>query len=590
MKLSEDYIRSIHDANDIISVAQSYVELKRSGSTYACRCPFHSEKTPSCHFYENPEPHFYCFGCGAGGDVITFIRLIENLEYMDAVRFLAQRGGLPMPDERDSAETARRRRLYEMNREAGKFFHQQLFSPEGAAGLDYLRRRGLSDHTIKRFGLGFAADDWHKLHFYMKKLGYSDFELADGSLIVNNNNRFYDKFRNRVMFPIFDTRGNVAAFGGRTLSEDKNTAKYLNSAETAIYHKSDMLFALNIAKNSKADYFIVCEGYMDVISMHQAGFDSAIASLGTALTERQCNIISRLGKKETVLSYDSDEAGQKATARAINLMNAVGMRTRVLKIDGAKDPDEFIKKYGAEAFRNIIDKAGGSLEYRLDNLSDGLNLENGDDASEYVKRAVKFLAGVTSAIDRDLFISRIAKRTDVSASTLKTAVEEEIKRNNKYNYRREQQELIRVPEDKINPESRKMPKVELAERGILCFMFHNPDRALKLAERLPNGLVTEFDKRVYKMLTEMIKNGQTPDISAFNEEFSAAEMGRITQMAGDSPFAYDVNVVDEYIDVINEKISSAAEKSISKMTEEELAGMTPEDLENWLKKQRERKK
>lgn len=581
MKLSEDYIRAIHDANDIISVAQSYVELKRAGSTYACRCPFHSEKTPSCHFYESTQS-FYCFGCGAGGDVITFIRMIENLDYMDAVRFLAQRGGLPMPDERDSAETARRRRLYEMNREAGKFFHQQLFSPEGAAGLDYLRRRGLSDHTIKRFGLGFAADDWHKLHFYMKNLGYTDFELADGSLVVNRNNSFYDKFRNRVMFPIFDTRGNVAAFGGRTLSEDKNTAKYLNSAETPIYHKSDMLFALNMAKNSKADYFIVCEGYMDVISMHQAGFDSAIASLGTALTERQCNIISRLGKKEVVLSYDSDEAGQKATARAINLMNAVGMRTRVLKINGAKDPDEFIKKYGAEAFQSIINKAGGSLEYRLDKLSEGLSLENGDDASEYLKRAVKFLAEVPSPIDREVFISKIARRTEVSSSTLKTAVEEEMRHNSFYNHKKEQRELTHTPEDKINPESRKMPKVERAERGILCFLFHNPDCAAELSGSLPNGLVTEFDKRVYIKLLDMIKNGQNPDISAFNEEFSAVEMGRITQITSDSSFAYDKDAVKEYVEVINEKFSSAAEKSVSEMTREE--------LEKWLERQRERKK
>lgn len=581
MRLSEDYIRAIHDANDIISVAQSYVELKRAGSTYACRCPFHSEKTPSCHFYESTQS-FYCFGCGAGGDVITFIRLIENLDYMDAVRFLAQRGGLPMPDERDSAETARRRRLYEMNREAGKFFHRQLFSPEGAVGLDYLRRRGLSDHTIKRFGLGFAADDWHKLHYYMKNLGYNDFELAEGSLIVNRNNSFYDKFRNRVMFPIFDTRGNVAAFGGRTLSEDKQTAKYLNSAETPIYHKSDMLFALNIAKNSKADYFIVCEGYMDVISMHQAGFDSAIASLGTALTEHQCNIISRLGKKEVVLSYDSDEAGQKATARAINLMNDVGMRTRVLKIDGAKDPDEFIKKYGAEAFQSIINKAGGSLEYRLDKLSEGLSLENGDDASEYLKRAVKFLAEVPSPIDREVFISKIARRTEVSASTLKTAVDEEIRHNNYYNHKKEQRELTHIPEDKINPESRKMPKAERAERGILCFLFHNPDCATELSKSLPNGLITEFDKRVYIKMLDMIKNGQKPDISAFNEEFSTAEMGRITQITSDSSFAYDKDAVKEYIEVINEKFSSMAEKSVSEMT--------PQELENWLEKQRERKK
>lgn len=588
MKLSEDYFRAIRDANDIISVAQDYVELKRSGSSYMCRCPFHSEKTPSCSFSEDKQL-FHCFGCGAGGDVITFIRNIENLDFMDAVRFLAQRGGLPMPDERDSEQTARRRRMYEMNREAGRFFHNQLFSPEGSAGLDYLRRRGLSDHTIKRFGLGFAADEWHNLHFYMRNKGYSDFELVEGSLLVNNNNKMYDKFRNRVMFPIFDTRGNVAAFGGRTLSEDKNTAKYLNSAETPIFHKSDMLFALDKAKNSKADYFIVCEGYMDVITMHQAGFDSALASLGTALTEHQCNIISRLGKKEVVLSYDSDEAGQKATARAISLMNAVGVRTRVLKIEGAKDPDEFIKKNGAEAFRSIIEKSVGSLEYRLDKLSDGLDLENGDDAAEYVKHAVKFLAGVHSAIDRDLFISRISKRTDVSVSTLRTAVEQEMKRNRNFDRKREQQELIRMPEDKINPESRKMPKVERAERGILCYMFHNPDQAAKISEQLPNGLVTEFDKRVYIKLTDMIKNGQTLDISAFNEEFTVAEMGRITQITSDSLFAFDKEIAEENIKVVNEQFKSESEKTVSEMSDDELANMTAEELENWLKRQRERK-
>ena len=276
MRFSEDYLRDVRDNNDIISLAGNYVQLKRAGSTYSCCCPFHSEKTPSCHFYPNTNS-FYCFGCHMGGDVITFVKEIEHLDYVDAVKFLAERAGMSMPDDVDDKSAQKRRRLLEINKAAGKFFHERLMSPEGKAGLDYLTNRGLSLHTIKRFGLGFAADDWHTLHMYMRGLGYSDFELADASLLSNNNNKFYDKFRNRVMFPIFDTRGNVVAFGGRTLGNDK--AKYLNSGETAVFHKGDMLYALNIAKNTKADYFILCEGYMDVIAMHQAGFDSAVASL-----------------------------------------------------------------------------------------------------------------------------------------------------------------------------------------------------------------------------------------------------------------------------------------------------------------------
>lgn len=571
MRLSEDFMRELHDKNDILSVAQGYVELKRSGSSYMCRCPFHSEKSPSCHI--SPDKGlFHCFGCGVGGDVVTFIRLIENLDYMDAVRFLAQRAGMPMPEDKDDGSAQKRRRLYEMNREAGKYFHRQLFSPAGAAGLDYLRRRGLSDHTIKRFGLGYAVDDYHDLHYYMKSLGYSDYELADGSLLATNNNKMYDKFRNRVMFPIFDTRGNVAAYGGRTLSEDKNIPKYLNSAETQIFHKSDMLFALDKSKNSKADYFILCEGYMDVIALHQAGFDSAVASLGTSLTAQQANLISRLGKKEVILSYDSDNAGQLAASRGINLLSEAGVRARVLKMDGAKDPDEFIKRFGAEAFRLLIEKSGSAIAYEMDKLAADLELNTDDGRAAYLKKAVAFLAQINNEIDRAVYISKAARESSIPAETIKTAVEREISRNRG----RANKQMHAVPKrapDKINPDALKTPKEEKAERGIICYLYNNPEALENISSKLKTGFVTVFNKRVYEFLVKTLENGEEADISVFNEEFDAREMGRIIQIVTDNTFANDKMALADFIDVLNNYEKGADEKQYAEMSDEEMLAL-----------------
>ncbi|HCF83184.1 MAG TPA: DNA primase, partial [Ruminococcaceae bacterium] len=514
MALPEGFLQELRDRNDIISVAQNYVELKRSGSTFSCRCPFHTEKTPSCHFYEQTQS-FYCFGCGAGGDVVNFIRLIENLDYIEAVKFLAQRAGMPMPEDANDQSAQKRRRLYEMNRAAGKYFFKKLFSPEGKAGLDYLTRRGLSLETIKRFGLGFAEDDYHKLHFYMRSLGYSDFELADGALLAKNVNKVYDKFRNRVMFPIVDLRGNIVAFGGRTLSDDKKTPKYLNSDETMVFRKRSMLFALNYAKNSKADYFILCEGYMDVISMHQAGFDSAIASLGTSFTSEQANLISRMGKKEVILSYDNDEAGQKAASRGINLFAEAGVSARVLRMDGAKDPDEFIKKFGADAFRALIEKSGSAIAYELDKLAAGVDLKSDDGKSAFIKKAVVFLAGINNPLDREVYVSRAARLCEIPADTVRRAVEQQSRRNGFYAKKRETAELIRPNrKDTVNPDALKTPREEKAERGIIAFLYHNPDKLASVQERLSGGFATEFNKKVYDFLEKRPKMGAAPDISA----------------------------------------------------------------------------
>lgn len=567
MRFSEDYLRDVRDNNDIISLAGNYVQLKRAGSTYSCCCPFHSEKTPSCHFYPNTNS-FYCFGCHMGGDVITFVKEIEHLDYVDAVKFLAERAGMSMPDDVDDKSAQKRRRLLEINKAAGKFFHERLMSPEGKAGLDYLTNRGLSLHTIKRFGLGFAADDWHTLHMYMRGLGYSDFELADASLLSNNNNKFYDKFRNRVMFPIFDTRGNVVAFGGRTLSNDK--AKYLNSGETAVFHKGDMLYALNIAKNTKADYFILCEGYMDVIAMHQAGFDSAVASLGTALTPQHANLLARLGKKEVILSYDSDAAGQNASSRAINLLANVGVHARVLKIEGAKDPDEFIKKYGGERFQDIIDKSGGAIDFQMDKLIGDLDLYTDDGKAQYLRRVVPFLAEIGNSLDRAVYIARAAKQTGIPQENISTAVESKVKSNKRKAKKEEQKSFLVTARDNINPTAVKLPREEKAERGIICFLFHNPEKYPDIQNALHENFVTDFNKKVYDFLAKLCQSGLQPDISAFNEEFNGFEMGRIKEITEDKTFAFDENALRDFINVLNEYKDSAAEKPAEEMTGDDL--------------------
>lgn len=568
VRFSDDFLRDVKDNNDIISVAGNYVQLKRTGNTYSCCCPFHSEKTPSCHFYTGSDPHFYCYGCHVGGDVITFIMQIEHLDYMNAVKFLAERAGMSLPDDTGDSSADKRRRLFDMNKAAGKFFHERLFAPEGKAGLDYLTNRGLSVHTIKRFGLGFAADDWHKLHFHMRGLGYSDFELAEASLISSNNNKFYDKFRNRVMFPIFDTRGNVAAFGGRTLGDDK--AKYLNSGETPVFHKGEMLYALNIAKNSKADHFILCEGYMDVIAMHQAGFDSAVASLGTALTAQHANLLSRLGKKEVILSYDSDAAGQNASSKAINLFANVGLHARVLKIDDAKDPDEFIKKFGGERFKDIIDRSGGAIDFQMDKLANGLDLNSEDGKARYLKMVVPFLAEMSDPIDRAVYISKAAKQTGVPYTSITDAVELRMKSNVFKARKNEQKAFLRPVRDSVNPDSVKLPREEKAERGIICFLYHNPEKLPKLQSGLKTGFVTLLNKRVYEFLSRVCQSGSQPDLSVLNEEFNGSEMGRIREIVEDKTFAYDEDALNDFIDVLNDYKESAEEKSAGDMTGSDL--------------------
>lgn len=354
-------------------------------------------------------------------------------------------------------------------------------------------------------------------------------------------------------------------------------AKYLNSDETLVFQKRETLFALNYAKNSKADYFILCEGYMDVISMHQAGFDSAVASLGTAITPYQARLLGRMGKKEVILSYDADAAGQKAASRGINLFAEAGIKARVLKMDGAKDPDEFIKKFGAEAFRHLVESSGSAMDYEMDKLAQGLDLMTEDGKSAYLKKAVGFLAGISDPLDREVYISRAARNAGIPSEAVRSAVAVQMKRSRSRAERDFTRELIRPRNsDKINPEAYKFPREEKAERGIICWLYHNPEGLGRVRERLEKGFATDFNRRVFDSLSNIVERGAVPDISLFNEEFEGNEMGRITAIVSDDISAFDADALEDYINVLNDYHRSREQKTASDMSIDEIKRLAQE--------------
>jgi DNA primase len=409
MAIPREVIEEILYRTDIEELIGSYVILKRSGSNLSGLCPFHSEKTPS--FSVSPaKKFFYCFGCGAGGDAITFVMKAENLDYPQAVEFLAKRAGITIPESGKREEGMSRNRIYEMNLEAAKFFRQCLFDPKyGQAAMEYLRgNRRLSTDIIRRFGLGFSPDSFGMLTDHMHKKGFRDDELIVGFLCGKSQKtgRSYDYFRNRVMFPIIDVSGNVIAFGGRVMDDSK--PKYLNTSDTPGFKKSKNLFALNYAKSNCAEQMILCEGYMDVIALHAAGFENAVATLGTALTSEQARLMTKYTKK-VIVSYDSDEAGQRAADRAIRLLGEVGLDVRILKLTGAKDPDEYIKTYGADKLRSLLGQSKTWFDFKWNAIASRYHLDVPSDRIKASEEACTIIAGVGSPIEREVYISQIAE-------------------------------------------------------------------------------------------------------------------------------------------------------------------------------------
>lgn len=534
MAFDDRFLSELRERNDITDVISEYVVLsKRQGRIRKGLCPFHNEKTPSFAVYEDTQS-FYCFGCGVGGDVIGFIRNIENLDYLDAVKKLAQRAGLTMPEEQyDNSLQNRKKRIYELNKCAAKFFHEQLLAKENRFALEYYLGRGYTPATIKHFGLGYAPDGWTYLKQYLNEHGFRNEEIYEADLVKrsekNSKVSFYDNFRNRMMTPIIDVRGNVVGFGGRVLDDSK--PKYVNTSDTLVYKKSHEVFALNFAKNANPESLIICEGYMDVIALHQAGFTNAVACLGTALTIEQAKLIKRY-VSEVVLSYDSDEAGQKATQRAIQIFTLAGLKVRVLKLSGGKDPDEIIKKYGPERFRMILEGAQNEIEYTLIKIRSKHDPSTTDGKASFVTEAAAFLATLPNPIERDTYASKIAEETGVEKSSVMAYINSSVKKNTRKQLDKKIEEEKRKSlglTDRINTDAKKNVRAAKAEENLLTLLLRNPDFWEKIKEKVSaEDFQTAFNKRVFTSLISKIESGAAIDVTAFGEEFSLEEAGRIS--------------------------------------------------------------
>lgn len=536
--IPREIIDEIVYRNDIEQVISSYVTLKRAGSNLNGLCPFHSERTPSFTVFPATKS-FYCFGCGAGGDVITFIMKAENLGYAEAVEFLAQKVGITI-DHQDTADGngVSRRRILEMNLAAAKFFRECLFDPNtGAAAMKYLTQdRKLSAATVKHFGLGFSPDGFGALTDRMHSLGFTDEELTVGFLCGKSrkNGRTYDYFRNRVMFPIIDTAGNVVAFGGRVMDDSK--PKYLNSSDTPAFKKSKQLFALNFAKANCAEQMILCEGYMDVIALHAAGFENAVATLGTAITPDQARIFAKYTKK-VIITYDSDAAGQGAADKALRLLSEVGVETKVLKLSGAKDPDEYIKKFGRDAFASALGESRSAFDFKLDKILAAHDISVPEQKIAASSEICGIIAGMYSGVEREIYISCAAKRLDISPASLKNDVSRIRERKlREYNLKQGQQAYISVKNinDRVNPDSSKNIRANAAEELVLGLMLIYPeyraDAASGKAEVSADDFSTEFGKRVFTALCELEMSESGFSKAALGQSFTADEMGRLESM------------------------------------------------------------
>ena len=537
--ISKEIIDEIVMRNDIEHLIGGYVSLRRAGGNMKGLCPFHSEKTPSFTVYP-ADNSFYCFGCGVGGDAITFIKKIEHLDYPDAVEFLAKRAGITIPDSQNAqyrtGPKIDKKRIYDMNVAAAKYFNANLFSndPKAKAALAYFtEKRGLSISTIKHFGLGFASDSFDAFSKYMLSRGYTYDEMVVGFLCgKSEKGHYYDAFRNRVMFPIIDVSGNVIAFGGRVMDDSK--PKYKNSSDTPVFKKSRNLFALNFAKNFAEDALILCEGYMDVIALHAAGFPNAIATLGTAITSEQARVLSRYTKR-IIISYDADEAGQKAAKRAMQLLSEVGLEVSVLKIPDAKDPDEYIKKHGRDNFAHLLKNTKSKFEYNVEGVLGKYNLELPQDKINAIADIEKLISEVYSSAERDIYIHAVAKRLSVDPRSIKDDVERMVARKMREGRRAEEKRIKETTagfSDRVNPDYVKAPAIAKNEENVLGLLLLYPDkRKIVFADKLlcADDFYTEFNKRVFAFIESAYLSGD--DSSEWlNENFAPEEVGRIMRM------------------------------------------------------------
>lgn len=562
--IPQSYIQEVLERNDVVDVVQSYVQLRHRGRTYTGLCPFHNEKTPSFVVYPDTQS-FYCFGCGAGGDTITFMKKIANLDYVEAVKSLASRAGMPLPQEDDQAGR-QRSRILAMNKDAARYFFQQLNAPgeQAARARAYWHRRGLSDSTIRKFGLGYAPDDFSGLQRYLRQRGYTDQEMLEAGLIKRSQKgNLHNTFWNRVMTPIIDLRGNVIAFGGRVLDDSK--PKYVNSPETMVYKKSRTLFALNVAKKDPSRRYILCEGYMDVISLHQAGFGTAVCACGTALTEEQVKLLTNYAD-EVVLAYDSDEAGQKATARSLELFKNTPIKVTVLNIPGAKDPDEFIKKNGADAFGRLLDKSANGIEYNLEKLRSRYDLSTDNGKVEYLRDALTLLASGLTPTEREIYAGRIAEQTNVSKATVLNQLESTVRRVSDRQRRQRQRDLQKemVPAQIKVPYSLGGDKALAAvnaEQQLLTAMLKDPSRIPALRDRVdPGDLIMPEDQELCRVLYSLPPQTGITVLTALGSQLGEEGMALAAQLlARNSDNALTSRDVELFVQRIKQRTAAQAQ-------------------------------
>ncbi|MBQ9557807.1 MAG: DNA primase [Clostridia bacterium] len=573
MRISDDVLRSIKERCPIEETISRYVTLKPNGSRYVGLCPFHSEKTPSFTVFSDTQS-FYCFGCGAGGDVITFVMREESLEYPEAVKLLADRAGVRVEQNEEEEKAMRlRSRVLAMNRDAARFFHETLVSEAGARGMEYLRKRGLKKKTITHFGIGYAPDSWDALTNHLKSKGYKEEEMISAFLASKGKKGgCYDIFRDRVIFPIIDITGRVVAFGGRRVG-DEDPRKYINSSNTPVYRKGQTVFALNFAKG--ADKLVLTEGYLDTVSLHEAGFTGAVATCGTAITAEQARLLARYFDEVTI-AYDSDSAGRTATSKAIELFKPTGISINVLDYKGAKDPDEFIRRYGSEAFGELLYGSGSYVDYRLELLKRDNDITKPDGKVRYINAAVEVIAAEDSPLKREVYASRVAEQTSVDKRTVLTEIEDRRKREGRRELVREQKRQMRVSfgsDDKANPEKRANLRAARAEEEILRCLFANTSAYdIVKTELTDSDFVTEFDRRIFDCIVSVVSDGRTPALSDFNADFDpVAEISAITRIMLDADKEpYDAAALKKAISVLKEEKGRLTGDAIKEMSPEEL--------------------
>lgn len=553
------FLDELNARNPIEDVVGQYVALTRRGSNLFGLCPFHGEKTPS--FSVAPEKGiFYCFGCHKGGGVVNFIMEIENLTYGDAVRFLAKRAGLEVPDDGAyQSQYKKKERLWALCRAAAQFYHAQLKTPAGEEARAYLQKRGVSGQTVTRFGLGYSPNRWTALLDVMTAKGYTKEELLEAGLLSQNRDKgtLYDRFRNRLMFPIIDVRGNVIGFGGRVM--DDSTPKYLNSPETIIFNKRRNLFAMNVVKKSKREFIILTEGYMDAIALHQYGFDCAVASLGTSLTQEHADMLSKY-TDELVLTYDGDEAGQNATQRAIPMLERTGLRVRILRMRGAKDPDEFLKKYGADRFRLLLESCENQAEYRLRSLQMRFDLSQDEQKVEFAKQAAALIAGFGTAVEREVYGTRAAEAAGLSPDVLRM----EIDRARKRLLRQEKREETRRemdPAAAVQPFQRELRydnvRSAVAEEGLLRMLFREPALLAQTEGLTAEDFSVPLFGRAYAALRERWQNDLAITPAALADSLSPAEMAHLTAVLQKQEPPLSETALADYLRILREERAKA---------------------------------